>query len=167
MDRTPPAKPRRDALPLSALVGRVLDPVSAKRGFAAADLIAAWPEIVGPRYAGACEPVRITWPRGAPQGSGGVLTVAVEGSRAVFLQHESGQIVERINAFAGRGLVARLKLTQRPVARAAPAPRAHPVLAEAARARLAAELAPIEDDGLREALARLGAGVLASSSSRT
>ncbi len=42
---------RRGAISIAELVGKVVDPVTKRRGFATTDLIAAWPQIVGPRYA--------------------------------------------------------------------------------------------------------------------
>ena len=55
---------RRGPVPLTALVGKIIDPVIAARGFANGDLLASWPEIVGAAFAGWTEPERIVWPRG-------------------------------------------------------------------------------------------------------
>src|SRR5436189_6028480 len=89
-----PGKP----LPLSELVARVLAPVKGKRAYAMADLAAAWPEIVGPRYADCTYPERLDWARGAAGAeSGGVLRVRADGPRSVLLQHELGQLTERVN----------------------------------------------------------------------
>lgn len=152
------------ALPLSALVGRVLDPVSAKRGFANAELLAAWPEIAGPRYAHTTQPERISWAHGsAAAEDGGTLTVRVEGSVALYFQHEVGQILERVNGFLGFGAVRRIKIVQKPLDRG---PRKAPVapraLNPAEEDRLAETVAGVADDGLKEALKRLGRGVLAA-----
>lgn len=157
------AKGPKAALPLSALVGRVLDPVSAKRGFASAELLAAWPEIAGPRYAHTTQPERIAWAHGsAAAEDGGTLTVRVEASAALHFQHEVDQILERVNEFLGFGAVRRIKIVQRPIERAArkaaPAPRP---LEPAEERRLAGTVAGVDDDSLREALKRLGRGVLA------
>jgi hypothetical protein len=151
------------AQPLSALVGRVLDPVSAKRGFANAELLAAWPEIAGPRYAHTTQPERISWAHGsAAAEDGGTLTVWVEASAALHFQHEIGQILERVNGFLGFGAVRRIRIVQRPIAHAAAEPRHEPrPLDPAEESRLAATVAGVEGDGLREALKRLGRGVLA------
>ncbi len=100
----------RGALPLSALVGRVIGPVAKRRGFATADLIAAWPEIVGARFADCTRPDKIVWPRGeANVDMPGVLTLKVDGPRAVLVQHELGQILERVNAFLGYGAVGQVR----------------------------------------------------------
>jgi hypothetical protein len=153
----------KGALPLAALVGRVLDPVSAKRGFANAELLAAWPEIAGPRYAHTTQPERISWAHGsAAAEDGGTLTVRVEASVALYFQHEIGQILERVNGFLGFGAVRRIRIVQKPIERAIAKEHREPrPLDPAEEERLAGTLAGVDDDGLREALKRLGRGVLA------
>ena len=153
---------RRGPVALSALIGRVLDPVSAKRGFATAELIAAWPEIVGTRYANTTQPEKIAWPnRGGPAEDGGTLTVRVDPASAVYFQHEVGQIIERVNQFLGFGAVRRIRVVQLPLNRAAEEKHAAAAaLTDAEEASLASTVAGIDDDGLREALKSLGRGVL-------
>jgi hypothetical protein len=155
----------KGALPLSALLGRVLDPVSAKRGFANAELLAAWPEIVGPRYAHTTQPERIAWAHGsAAAEDGGTLTVRAEASAALYFQHEVGQVLERVNAFLGFGAVRRIKIVQKPIERAAPRAQREPrPLNPVEERHLAQTVAGVDDDGLRAALERLGRGVLADS----
>ena len=82
---------RKGAVALAELVGPVIDPVVARRGFASVDLIALWPEIVGPAHAAYTEPERIAWPRETDRDGGsrpGVLFLKVEGPRAILVQHE-------------------------------------------------------------------------------
>src|SRR5437773_1081027 len=85
---------------LAGSLGAVLAPIIAKRGFAAADLLGAWPEIVGPRYADCTQPEHIGWDR-AGTDPAGILTLRVEGPKAIYLQHETGEIIQRINGFLG------------------------------------------------------------------
>ncbi len=153
---------RRGAVPISALVGRVINPVARKRGFAAADMIAAWADVVGADLAEYTRPEKIVWPRGdANADLPGVLTLKVDGPRAVVVQHQLDQIVERVNAFFGYAAVGQVRIVQAPLGR--PAKRA-PVedgpLAPEAEARLNAAIGTVEDRPLREALDRLGRGVL-------
>ncbi len=146
---------------LTELVGRVLAPVSGRRGFATADLIAAWPDIVGAKYAECTRPEKIVWPRNEEAGAdGGVLHLTVDGPRAVLIQHELDQIIERINAFLGYAAIARIRIVQGPVAARQAQRQATPPLDSAAEARLGATIAGVDDEGLRAALARLGRGVL-------
>ena len=119
-DRQSPAagkERRRGPVPLSELVGKVVDPVIARRGFATADLIAAWPAVVGQAFAACTQPERIVWPRareGAEPGAG-TLFLRVDGPRAIFLQHELPQIRERINALLGYAAIGQIRITQGPV----------------------------------------------------
>jgi hypothetical protein len=48
--------------------------------------------------------------------TGGVLTLKAEPAAAVFLQHESRALLERINRWLGREAVARLRFIQAPLA---------------------------------------------------
>jgi hypothetical protein len=154
-------KKRRGALPLSALVGRVIDPVAQQHGFATADLIAAWPDVVGARFASCTRPEKITWPRGeANRDQPGVLTLKVEGPMAVLVQHEVDQIVQRVNAFLGHGAVGRVRIVQGPVVTRAAADNEDAAPDAAASARLEAATSSVSDAGLRAALDRLGKGVL-------
>ena len=151
---------------LADLIDVCLGPALAARGFASADILASWPEIVGPRLAAASRPLRIAWRRGASREGGraepATLVVRVEGAFALELQHLAPVLIERVNAYYGWRCVGRLALRQGPVDHAA-AP-ARPQLAPldpAGRARLDAALDGLADDGLRGALDRLGAAVLA------
>lgn len=160
MTAVPPQK--KGARPLAEIVSRVIAPVTAERGFATADLIAAWPEIVGPAHADCTRPERIAWPRRTgDEPAQGVLYLRVDGPRAIFVQHELPQIAERINAFFGYAAIGGVRIVQAPVAarRVAPAARAGP--GPEAEAALAERLAPVPDEALRAALARLGREVLA------
>jgi hypothetical protein len=153
---------KRGPVALAELVGRVLDPITARRGFATAELIAGWAEIVGVRYADCSRPERIAWPRGkANNDKPGTLVVAVEGPRALLLQHETDQIVERVNGFLGYGAIGRIKIVQGAVTAPASAERSEEVPLDAHElAKLEDALAGIDGAELRAALARLGRGVL-------
>ena len=152
---------KRGAVALGELVGKVLDPVTVKRGFATADLIAVWREIVGDRYADCTAPQKIVWPRGEEAAvKSGTLVLKVDGPKAILIQHELGQITERINGFLGYGAIGRIRLVQGPIAREAKVSSPDQALDGEAEERLSASLAGIGNDDLRAALKRLGRGVL-------
>lgn len=157
---------RRGPVMLSELVGKAIGPLTARRGFAAADLIAAWPEIAGARFADCTRPEKIVWPKGeANEWRAALLVVKVDGPRAVFFQHEAGQVIERVNAFLGYAAIGRIRIVQGPVAAATDAaPKGAATLAAEDEARLDRSLAEVEDDALRAALGKLGRGVLADKS---
>ena len=81
----------------------------------------------------------------------------VEGPAAIEIQHLANVICERVNRFVGWRSVARIALRQAPLRRREPKTRrgADP----AVMAQIAATLPDIADDGLKQALARLGAAI--------
>lgn len=143
-------------LPLARLLKGTIDPLVAKRGFGAADLVSSWDEVIGPRYAAATRPEKIVWPRGRE--GRGALTIRVDGAMAVYLQHERAQIIERINRFLGHDAIGDIRIVQKPVAQQS-APRKARSLPPEDRAAVAHSVAEVEDDRLRAALARLGEGI--------
>jgi len=101
--------PRRTytSLPLAQLLPPITRPAFRKRSPAAADLMANWDAIVGPRLAEETEPRRL---------SAGTLTIACAGPMAMELQHAAAMLIERINGYAGAAIVQRLRFVQAPLA---------------------------------------------------
>ena len=148
-------------------VPRLTKPAFEKFGFSAAALITDWPVIVGAALAAATSPERLKWPKLPPRSSGpdgeamrppATLVLAVHPARALDVQYQERQIVERINAYFGYRAVGDLRIQQADVrsrggpAAAPPKPRPQPMAPPA-------EVAAIEDEGLRAALARMAAGL--------
>jgi hypothetical protein len=155
--KTSQARPR--AQPLAELLGKTLNEAFAKQGFASAELVTRWTEIVGAEIAAHSQPEKIQWPR-TPAGQSpepGILVLRVEGPTAVEIQHLSGLVLERVNRFFGWQAVGSLRLRQAPLRRQDRAP--PPAPDSAAIARIAATLPDIADERLRNALARLGAAI--------
>lgn len=147
---------------LGGLVSDVLDPVLARRAGMTSALLAAWPQIVPAMLADTTRPQKINWPRRAHEDDPfkpATLVVAAEGMAALHVQHQSGEIVQRVNAFFGFQAVERLQLVQKPVAPPRRLQRRKAPVSPADEARIAALTEGIEDDGLREALIRLGKSV--------
>ncbi|WP_050627220.1 DUF721 domain-containing protein [Bradyrhizobium viridifuturi] len=148
------------AKPLSILLNDVFKDAYAKQGFAARELVTRWTEIAGERIAPYCEPMKIQWPRpveGQPQ-EPATLVLRVEGPMALEIQHSSDVILERVNRFFGWHAVGRLTIRQAPLSRRGRPARPRPPDPKTV-AREAANLAAVEDDDLRAALARLGASI--------
>jgi hypothetical protein len=147
------------ARPLADLVRRTLADTFARQGFASTELVTRWADIVGEEIAAHCEPMRIKWPRGgdpeAPEPA--TLVLRVEGPVAIEIQHQSGMILERVNRFFGWRAVGRLALRQAPLTRRRP-PQARPAPDPDLTARVASTI-DVADEGLRDALARLGAAI--------
>lgn len=153
--------------PLAELIDGCVGPAFAAQGFASADILAVWPEIVGDRLARVSRPQRLEWPRRArgadprARPEPGTLHVRVEGAFALEFQHLAPLLVERLNAHYGWRCVGRVALRQ---GRVGAGHRARTAQVQPDPARLAevtAAVAPIAEDGLREALDRLGSAVIA------
>jgi hypothetical protein len=145
--------------PLSDWLGATLNDVLKQQGFTSTEIIARWTEIAGPEIAAHSEPMKINWPRAVGEDSPepATLVLRVEGPAALEIQHLSAVILERVNRFFGWQAIGRIALRQAPLRRREqPAPKAPDPQAEA---RIAASLPTIEDEGLRQALARLGASI--------
>jgi hypothetical protein len=157
---------RRFARPLADLIGDTLDPLLAKQGFGESDTILNWDEIAGERLAAVTEPLKMQWPSRGPKRSPdeaaepATLILRVEGAFAIEVQHLAPLLCERINGRLGWRCVGKIALRQGPIERRPTGrPRAAPPPAEAVAA--ASKLSEgIADEGLREALTRLGARVL-------
>ena len=151
------------AKPASSLVNAILDPVLAKRAGLSIALVESWPEIVGARVAELSCPIRINWPRRAHQDDPfepGVLVIAAEGAGALHVQHQTGEILSRVNAFMGFAAVARIRIVQKQIAQPAPPPKPRRPLTEAETAKVDRLADGFEDDRLRESVRRFGRSVL-------
>ncbi len=163
--------PRSFAKPLRDLLSKVVGETFTRQGFASAELVTRWTEIVGGEVAAHSEPIKIQWPRAvsAPGPSltsqeglalgrpAGTLVLRVEGPAAIEIQHLANVICERVNRFLGWRAVERIVLRQAPLRRSMhrPAAAVDPVAAE----RIAASMPQVADQDLRQALARLGEAV--------
>jgi hypothetical protein len=158
----PPINPRArvTAKPLSVLLGGVFAEAYAKQGFASRELVTRWSEIAGVEIAAYSQPMKMQWPRpleGQPQ-EPATLILRVEGPMALEIQHSSHVILERVNRFLGWNAVGKISLRQAPLSRPAAQRRMKPP-EPAAVAEVADRLTSIENDELRQALARLGASL--------
>lgn len=125
------------------------------RGVSVVRLRADWSAIVGPDLARVSRPEALVAGRGR---AGKVLRLRVPGASALEVQHMTGQIVDRVNAYFGHRTVDDIRLVQGAIAsRAAPPPVPAPDRQSLAAADERA--ARVEDPALRSALARLGARV--------
>jgi hypothetical protein len=140
---------------VGATAARIAAPMVTRRGGGTLTrLKAEWTAIVG------AETAAETWPEAL--GRDGALRLRVAPAAALELQHRAPLLIERVNLFFGRAMVARLVLRQGPLPLAAPPPRPPAPLLPAADAKtLEATLAGIADPDLRAALGRLGHLVLA------
>ena len=153
-----PAARRPGARPLAALVRGAVEPALLRRAGLTMTLVANWSEIAGPDLAKRTRPLRVRWgrrPHAGAEAAPGTLVVAASGDAALRLQHEGDQIIERVNVMHGHRAIAKLAIVQAPPPETRE-PRARPELSVPDRERIERSVEPIEHDGLRDALSRLG-----------
>jgi|SRR5690348_13987256 hypothetical protein len=145
--------------PLSDFLGATLSDVLKAQGFASTEIISRWTEIAGADIAAHSEPLKINWPRRADteKAEPATLVLRVEGPAALEIQHQSSIILERVNRFFGWQAIGRIAIRQAPLHRRAKPPVHKPdhVVTE----RIAETLSEVEDNDLRQAIARLGAAI--------
>jgi hypothetical protein len=134
-------------------------PAFERYGQAWADLLRQWPAVAGEELARISRPERLSKSTRNGETFTRLIVRCAPGS-ALLVEHDQTRIVERINVVYGFRFVDGLKVISGDigVAGAAPQPpQNHPNDALALKVRLRS----IGDDRLREALLRLGQGVLA------
>jgi len=153
----------RPAPPAGRALAPLIRELDEKFGRGAGALEPRWREIVGDQLARVTRPQKLTKGRA---GAGGTLELRVAGPAALLVQHQSADILARVNLFLGPGAVDKLRIAQGPVkpptavaASTRGARRRIDPLDAAAEAELARSLATAPD-GLKAALASLGRAVL-------
>jgi hypothetical protein len=159
-------KPLFNARTVGSFVPGLTRKAFEKYGFSAATLITDWPAIVGKDLSGQTAPEKLKWPRQpdivdadakgarkpAPR-QGATLFMRVEGSKALEIEYKRAQIAERINAYFGYRAVADIRIVQAPL----PKPRSPRVAKVTAADKV--DLPSVQDESLRAALEKLGAGI--------
>jgi hypothetical protein len=146
--------------PMADIVEGALADTFRRQGFASAEIVTRWPDIVGAELARLCEPLRIAWSQTPADrlSEPATLILRVEGPVAVEVQHQSAVIVERVNQTLGWPAIGRVAIRQEPLKRRdrrkAPAPPDPKALARAESA-----LSDVHDEGLKAALARLSVAI--------
>jgi len=148
----------RRAIAPAPKVGRVTANIvarfSKKFGAGIGDIAARWEDIVGPKTARMCTPIKLTG-----RGGNGTLHVAAPGPAALLVDAESARILERVNTYCGRDVAKRLAITRSSARRAkntAPTGPERPGLAPTTAQKLEADLASVDDPRLKAALRKLG-----------
>lgn len=161
--RRPAAGRRRaGAQPIAALARGAIEPALLRRAGLNMILAGGWADIAGPDLAPVTAPERVQWGRRPHVGAAaapGTLVVAAEPAAAMRVQHQTGELIARVNAALGYEAIGAVRIVQRPVRRAPPAP---PPAPDARRvAALEARTSGVGHEALREALRRLGGALVA------
>ncbi len=154
---------------INAILPNVTKKVFERYGFSTVSLITEWDSIVGSEIAAYSWPEKVSWPRTnydqdgnqrAQKSShkghyGATLMLGVEGHRALDVEYQSAQILEKINQFFGYRAITALRIIQISPDRHnrhqsdRPEPKPKHTLAQGT-------LDGIEDEELLKALQRLG-----------
>ena len=130
----------------------------AARGFGEVDLVTRWAAIAGTHLAQRCLPQRLS----GKAEDGATLTLLADDRAALELQHQTPQLIDKINTYFGRPVVKKIKVIvgdiPQPVAAPPPARR----LTSAEEAALTQATDAIADPALRSAFTRLGRQALAN-----
>jgi hypothetical protein len=122
----------------------------AARGFSNPQIVLRWREFAGPVLGRLTAPISLS--------KEGLLTISADPSVAVFLQHQTGQLTQRVNLALGAGLVSKVKVVagkfQRP-----PQAKTKSALAPTQRSWAAQTADGVQDPGLKAALLRLAEAV--------
>lgn len=146
------AKRKKKLTRLSGLTEGLIAPALVKKSAYLGQLIANWPQIAGP-FAAWAKPADIHPASTAEED--GTLTLSIHSGRGPEAMALQAEILERVNAFAGFRLVAKLKVKQDLPLDRAPKQPAAPIAESPAEQPKATSL--------QEALARLGATLEAKS----
>ena len=98
---------------IGTFLGKSTRAALVKRGFAQADILSKWANIVGPTLSRASSPERLSYSRDKNRDA--TLKVRVTPGFAPEFQQFEPLIIERINSFFGYRAVGRLQLIQAPV----------------------------------------------------
>lgn len=153
-------KPQYRPAPMAGVaVSKVLRPLSkkfgGKTGASAAALSKHWPQIVGARWAKISTPLKFTGSR-----EGRTLVITAPGAAATLIMSASGPIIERLNGHLGDGYVSRIRVIQTKMKDASKVSIPKRGLSPREESKLQEGLSNIENDGLKQALEKLGRGVL-------
>ena len=124
----------------------------ASHGFADADLVTRWPAIAGAQLALRCLPQRLS----GKGEEGATLTLLADDRAALELQHQTPQLISKINTYFGRTVVKKIKVIVGNIPQPfVPPPPVRP-LTSAEESALTDSTATIEDPALKAAFHRLG-----------
>ncbi|HQZ12118.1 MAG TPA: DciA family protein [Devosia sp.] len=146
-------------------LNKVLDPAFRKRGFAARDVVMHWAAMAPAPYDRVAAPDKLVWPRGERNAGGAVLYLRCAPGHALALNHEGAKVAAAVNRYFGYVIVASVRLSAEPFV-----PREQRVEAVdkstlPADPVIDAAVGTVADDGLRDALRRLGRGIKGKTSS--
>lgn len=161
-EKPKPKEPKRlnRAVGLGEAMGKALDPVFRKRGFASRDIVTHWAAMAPEPYDKVALPEKLTWPRGAGQ-EGATLILRCAQSHALALGHEGQRIAAAVNRYFGFFLVDKVRMSAEPFSPHSAEPRqSQPKPGRVGQQAVERAVAEIEDAELRAALRHWGEGIM-------
>jgi hypothetical protein len=155
-------KRQNRAVSIGEMVAGALGPALKRRGFATRDLVAHWPAIAPTPYDQVAIPDKLVWPRREAGSDGATLFLRCAQAHSLALSHEGPAVAAAINRYFGYVLVGKVKLSATPFT-------PHSAAGDQSRTKVTppqlmekvdAEVASVEDEGLRQALHKLGLGIM-------
>ena len=146
---------RQGPVTIGNITGRLTRPALGKRGFAGAEILTHWPNIVGPELAAFACPLQVKYPKGRNAGATLHLRVS-HGAAAAMLQMKLPAVMERINRFFGYEAISKIEAAQGPLPPRPKAPAPLPPLSETALAAVESRISGVSPGPLRDALMKLG-----------
>lgn len=161
-------KRRNRTVGVAEALGRVLDPVLKKRGFANHDILDHWTTIAPAPYNSVTFPDRLAWPRGERRAEGATLYLRCAPGHGLAVAHDGPAIAAAVNRYFGYFLIAQVRLSAEPFTGGSGGKddnAAKP--STATQAQVGETVARVNDDDLREALRQLGHAVVGRSHNKT
>ncbi|MBL4640133.1 MAG: DUF721 domain-containing protein [Kordiimonadaceae bacterium] len=145
----------------SNLTFKLMSSAMRAKGFAQAEIIQRWAQIVGPELAAATVPIRLVFPRGEKMGA--KLVIRCASAFAPLVAHKHERIMEMVNSFFGYGAVAKIEIKQGPLPKRRIKPQlTKHKLSSGDKAKLEGLVGDDEESPLRQALNSLGQMVLSN-----
>ncbi|MCF6303035.1 MAG: DciA family protein [Devosiaceae bacterium] len=144
-------------LGVGELVSKLIDPALKKRGFASRDILENWHIIAPPPYNKVTIPDQLKWRRGISASDGAILILRCHEGHRLALAHDHERIVAAVNRYFGYVLVEAVKLSAHPFSARSDTPvqiASEP--SPQAKEKVNAALCNVEDNDLKQALAKLG-----------
>lgn len=143
----------RSPIRVSSASAMLTRAIAGRQGLDTLSVATRWRDVVGPNLARHTQIVSITRPKSK---SGGCLTIKTDGGAALLVQHQSREILQRVNAVLGAGAIVTLKTVQGVIKAEVTAPKPKPPrLTGAEEEAVRQSVATVEDTELRDRLTRL------------
>ena len=159
-----PKEPKRlnRSVGVGEAIVAALDPVFKKRGFAGRDIITHWQAMAPEPYDKVAMPDKLSWPRGERGAEGATLSLRAMPGHGMAIAHDGARIAAAVNRYFGYVLVGNVRLSAEPFSpHSGPKDEAWKKPTKEESAKVSRSIEAVADEGIREALRKLGLGITA------